>query len=240
MGNFSGGVSGKMSSSDTISTPEGREPLIDPRVLRFAAEHFGQAIRAATPADLNAMAHIHATSGTPGLLGDLGEKFLRDVYYSGLLASPFGRAIVIEVGGSVAGFASYSPDSGRLFGDIFRPRLVPTLFAIMRATLRKPRVPIDFAETVLAVRRTSEGSDILAEGVSLEVAPAYQGLGLGFLLLQAVVKDLQADGAKRIKARILACNQPVERLYPPLGFHRASTFRLHGRDWVLMVLDDAN
>jgi RimJ/RimL family protein N-acetyltransferase len=58
--------------------------------------------------------------------------------------------------------------------------------------------------------------------------------------LQRAVTDLRAAGATRIKARILAANQAVERLHPPLGFHRAATFRLHGRDWVLMVLDDAS
>jgi GNAT superfamily N-acetyltransferase len=114
------------------------------------------------------------------------------------------------------------------------------LLAVAKATLRKPRVPIDFAQTVLTVDRTGEGSDIRAEAVSLEVAPEFQGLGLGFLLLQTAVADLRAEGVTRIKARILASNRPVERLHPPLGFHRASTFRLHGRDWVLMVLDDAN
>lgn len=223
--------------SETIDEPES---ALDPRVLRFATERFGKAIRPATLADVGAMARIHATSGTPGLLSDLGEAFLRDVYYAGLLASPVGKALVIEIGGQVAGFSTYSPDSGRLFGEIFRPRIPSTLIALVKATLRKPRVPLDFAQTVLTVDRTGEGSDIRAEAVTLEIAPEFQGLGLGFPLLQAAVTDLRADGATRIKARMLASNRPVERLYPPLGFHRASAFRLHGRDWVLMVLDDAN
>jgi GNAT superfamily N-acetyltransferase len=213
---------------------------MDSRVRLFAAEHFSQAIRAATTADLAAMAHIHATSGTPGLLSDLGEAFLRDVYYAGLLASPVGRAQVIEIGGKIAGFTTYSPDSRRLFGDIFRRRKWATLLALARASLRKPRVSVDFAQTVLTVDKTGQGSDIAAEAVSLEVAPAYQGLGLGFLLLQSAVTELRAAGATRIKARILADNVAVERLHPPLGFRRGDTFRLHGRDWVLMVLDDAN
>jgi len=210
---------------------------MDSPVLQFAARHFGRAIRRATAADLGAMAHIHATSGTPGLLSDLGERFLREVFYAGLLASPFGNAIVIEIEGKVGGFATYSPDSGRLFSDIFRPRKAATLRALARAFPRRPRVLVDFAQTVLTVDRT--GADIPAEAVSLEVAPALQGLGLGFLLLQSSVTGLQAAGATRIKARILECNREVERLYPPLGFHRGPTFRLHGRDWVLMVLEPA-
>ena len=85
-----------------------------------------------------------------------------------------------------------------------------------------------------------EGSEIPAEAVSLEIAPAYQGFGLGFLLLQAAVEALRAGGARRIKARILVENRAVERLHPPLGFRRGTEFRLHGRNWVLMILDDAD
>ncbi len=185
------------------------------------------------------MAHIHATSGTPGLLSDLGEAFLRDVYYRPAGPAPGeGRSHRDRREARRVRYLQHR--FGRLFGEIFRPRFRQTLLAVARATLRKPRVAIDFAQTVLTVDRTGEGSDIRAETVSLEVAPEFQGLGLGFPLLQAGVTDLQAMGATRIKARILTSNSPVERLHPPLGFHRASTFRLHGREWVLMVLDDAN
>ncbi len=213
---------------------------MDSRARLFAAERFSQAIRAATIADLGAMAHIHATSGTPGLLSDLGEAFLRDVFYAGLLASPVGKALVMEIGGNVVGFVTYSPDSTRLFREIFRCRIGSTLLALARASLRKPRVSVDFAQTVFTVDKTGEGSGIPAESVSLEIAPAFQGFGLGFLLLQLAVSELRAAGATRIKARILADNVAVERLYPPLGFRRGATFRLHGRDWMLMVLDDAD
>jgi GNAT superfamily N-acetyltransferase len=213
---------------------------MDSPVRLSAAERFRHAIRPATTADLGAMAHIHATSGTPGLLSDLGEGFLRDVYYAGLLASPVGYALVIEIGGKVVGFTTYSLDSRRLFSEIFRRRMPSTLAAIARASLRKPRVVFDFAQTVFTEDKTGEGSDILAEAVSLEVAPAFQGLGLGFILLEAAVSELRAAGATRIKARILAENVAVERLHPPLGFRRGATFRLHGREWLLMVLDDAS
>jgi GNAT superfamily N-acetyltransferase len=230
-----------MSSPDgTQSIEERQAPDLDARILAFGARHFGQAIRAATSADLGAMAHIHATSGTPGLLTDLGEPFLRDVYYAGILASPLGRAIVIDIAGEVAGFATFSLESDKLFSEIFRRRIRATLSALTKASFRKPRIAFDFAQTVFTVRGGGEGSDIAAEVVSLEVDPKFQGLGLGFVLLQAEVKELRAAGATRIKARILVENKAVERLHPPLGFRRGKEFRLHGREWVLLILDDAN
>ncbi len=230
-----------MSSGSGSSTVDERQAAdLDARVLEFAAQRFRKSIRSATSDDLGAMAHIHATSGTPGLLSDLGESFLRDVFYGGLLASPHGRGLVIDIEGKVAGFVTYSQDSGRLFSEIFRRRIVRTLLALSRAAVRRPRVLLDFAQPVFAVGKTGEGRDILPESVSLEIAQAFQGFGLGFVLLQAAVTDLRAAGATRIKARILADNRAVERLYPPLGFRRGAPFRLHGRDWVLMVYDDAS
>lgn len=230
-----------MSSSSGSPTLDERPPQDpDARVLEFAAQRFHKSIRPVTSDDLGAMAHIHVTSGTPGLLSDLGEGFLRDVFYGGLLASSHGKGLVIDIDGKVAGFVTYSQDSGRLFSEIFRRRIVRTLLAMARTSVRKPRVLLDFAQTVFAVGKTGEGWDILPESVSLEIAPPFQGFGLGFVLLQAAVTDLRAAGATRIKARILADNRAVERLYPPLGFRRGASFRLHGRDWVLMVYGDAN
>jgi len=201
--------------------------------------HLSEAIRPATVPDLPAMARIHATSGTPGLLTDLGVRFLRDIYYWGLLTSPAGEARVIEISGQVVGFVTYSLDSGRLFREIFRGRLVPTAVAVVRASFRKPRVVVDFAQSVVAVEGSGAGSDIAAEVVSLEIAPAFQGLGLGFILLERAVAEISAAGERRTKARILADHSEVERLYLHLGFRRSQPFRLHGRNWVLMVLGDA-
>lgn len=198
-----------------------------------------EAIRPATAAHVGAMAQVHATSGTPGLLSDLGESFLRDVYYGGLVASPAGEALVLEINGKVVGFVTYSGDSDRLFPEIFRHRKRATLFALARSSLRKPRVLVDFTQSVVAVKGSNAGSDIRAEVVSLEIAPAHQGLGLGFILLERAVSEMRAAGAGRVKARILADHQAVERLYLHLGFRRGEGFRLHGRNWVLMILDDA-
>lgn len=186
------------------------------------------------------MAHIHATSGTPGLLSDLGERFLRDVYYCGIVESPAGNALVLELEGNVVGLVTYSLDSDRLFGEIFRRRRLRTLDAIARASVRKPRVSADLLQTVAIVRESRAGSDIKAEVVSLEVAAAFQGLGLGFVLLERAVSTMRAAGAQRVKARILADHRDVERLYEHLGFCRGEAFRLHGRNWVLMVLGDVD
>lgn len=199
-----------------------------------------RSIRLATLDDLPAMARIHATSGTPGLLTDLGEPFLREVYYRGLLGSPLGRAFVLTSDGAPAGFVTVATDSNRLFNTIFRRNLLRSMGAIAQASLRRPRVILSFLESAFAVASLKEAADVQAEIVSLEVGVPYQHRGFGYGLLTTAVQDLRADPAVRsIKARILADHREVERLYAALGFHTAATFRMQGRRWKLLVLDSS-
>ncbi len=197
-----------------------------------------RAIRRATLDDLPAMARIHAASGTPGLLADLGEPFLRDLYYRGILSSPLGRAFVLTSDGAVVGFVTAATDSTRLFSAIFRRNLPRSVGAVARASCRHPRVARSFLETVLVVARKKEAANVPAEIVSLEVSVPYQHRGFGYALLATAVQDLRADPAARsIKARILADHREVERLYEALGFRPAATFRMQGRRWKLLLLD---
>jgi GNAT superfamily N-acetyltransferase len=199
--------------------------------LDRARTRFARSMRTAQPADLPSLARIHVGSGTPGLLADIGERYLRQVYYRRLLDSPVGRAEVIELAGHVAGFVTWSPRSALLYRSIVAP--LPTAAFLARAALRRPRVARDFIESALHVER--EAADVDAEIVSLEVDPAFQGLGLGFFLLERAVDDLRAAGAPAIKARILDGHDAVEALYARLGFARGDAFRLHGRPWRLLI-----
>jgi ribosomal protein S18 acetylase RimI-like enzyme len=196
------------------------------------------AIRRATLADLPAMARIHTASGTPGLLTDLGEPFLRDVYYRSVLSSSLGRAFVMTSEGAVAGFVTAATESTRLFKSIFRRNLLRSTWAIARASRRQPRLALSFLETAVSVAGHKGASSVSAEVVSLEVDVPYQHRGIGYALLATAVLDLRTERAGLpIKARILADHREVERLYEALGFETTATFRMHGRPWKLLVLE---
>jgi len=181
------------------------------------------------------MAQLHVGSGTPGLLTDLGESFLRDVYYKGLLESSLAHGLGIDVGGVLAGFVTFSEHSERLFDDIARRRPVHVVLALARASLRRPRLVLDVIESRRIVRAPGLGREIDAEVVSLEVASQFQGLGLGFFLLEAAVAAIKDP----VKARILAGHSEVGRLYERLGFRARARFRMHRRDWILLAREDA-
>jgi GNAT superfamily N-acetyltransferase/acyl carrier protein len=221
---------------------ESPRPYSAPLPSRLQApDAFLHSLRPATPADLTAMARIHVHSGTPGLLTDLGEEFLR-AYYGRLVASPFGRATVLEISGEVAGFVTTSVQSTRLYRQVLGGRhAIGTAFAVAMASLRHPRIARSFLETVRSVQAVEPGGPIDAEVVSLEVDPRHQGLGLGYVLLATAVAGLREDDRDRpIKTRILADQSEIERLYMELGFKTVFEFRMHGRSWKLMALQGPN
>ena len=177
------------------------------------------------------MAQLHVRSGTPGLLTDLGESFLKDVYYRGLLESSLGHGLGIDVGEELAGFVTYSEHSEQLFDEIARRRPVHLVLAVLRAALRRPRLVQDVVESRRIVGAPGLGREVTGEVVSLEVAARYQGLGLGFFLLEAAVLAINGP----VKARILHGHTEVGRLYERLGFQERASFRMHRRDWVLLA-----
>jgi ribosomal protein S18 acetylase RimI-like enzyme len=52
----------------------------------------------------------------------------------------------------------------------------------------------------------------------LAVVPSAQGRGVGRALLAAGIEAARADGARRVRLRVLATNAPAVRLYESLGF----------------------
>ena len=67
----------------------------------------------------------------------------------------------------------------------------------------------------------------------LAVARGFQGRGIGRALLKAGIEAARADGARRVRLRVLATNAPAVRLYESLGFscvaRLAEEFRIDGR-----------
>jgi GNAT superfamily N-acetyltransferase len=206
--------------------------------MEHIRKHVGMdRIRPAGADDLASIAAIHHGSGTPGLLADLGPAFLERVYYRGILESPIAETYVIELDLAPAGVVSLTTDANRLFTQVFRRRLFLAARLAMAAAVRRPRILRDLIETVLDVRRNPLGGGITAEIISLQVAPRYQGVGLGLFMLQRATDRLLQLGAVPFKSRMLASNTAVTRLYAFLGFRMAGSYALHGRTWEMWIHD---
>ncbi len=53
----------------------------------------------------------------------------------------------------------------------------------------------------------------------------HQGRGIGTKIMQALIRDLQADGVRRIELRVEADNQRAISFYKKLGFKAEGTLR---------------
>jgi ribosomal protein S18 acetylase RimI-like enzyme len=77
----------------------------------------------------------------------------------------------------------------------------------------------------------------------LAVAPAFQRQGVGRALLEHVIAEARADGARKVTLRVLGHNTPAQALYKALGFVEEGNLRglflLDGTyvDDVLMALN---
>lgn len=202
------------------------------------SDRIASAIRPLERRDLPAMATIHAGSGTPGLLTDLGKLFLERVYYAGLLDDPHSGGAAIEIRNELAGFVTYSRDSSRLFRSIVFRRPVAFTTNIIRSGLRRPHLFWNVFESVAHIQGDRLASRVSAEIVSLEVSPAFQKLGLGYFLIERAITELRAEHPVPVKVRIFPEHRAVAQLYEHFGFREAGTFKLHGRKWAMLVNDE--
>jgi len=209
------------------------------KVNTSTSERISRQIRPITGSDLKALAEVHIGSGTPGFLSDLGISFLENIYYAVLIDDPYSGGAAIDIGNEVAGFVTYSTDSSKLFRSIFLKKPIPFIMSIIKSMLKRPRILLDFLGVVFHVQADRLATGVDAEVVSLEVRPPYQGLGLGYFLIERAVSELRTKKqGQPIKVRIFSDHVAVARLYESLNFHEVGKFRLNGRNWSMMVNDE--
>ena len=78
---------------------------------------------------------------------------------------------------------------------------------------------------------------------NLAVRPSYRGQGIGTALLQHVLAEARALGARRATLEVRASNEGARRLYERLGFYVAATRRNYYsnpvEDALILWRDDA-
>ena len=71
-----------------------------------------------------------------------------------------------------------------------------------------------------------------ADVMTVAVAPAAQGRGLGRRLTEALVAEAAGAGASQLLLEVRADNEPAQRLYAGTGFERIAVRRRYYRDGV--------
>lgn len=178
-------------------------------------------IRAATDADLDRVAALHASRISEGFLSSLGPAFLRRLYRR-VLRSPDGFVIVAVVDGRVAGFAAGIGDLGALYRRfVVHDGLVAGLAALGRLVRTVPRV----IETLRYPAATGDLPD--AEILAVAVAAEAGGRGIGRGLVAAALDEFGARRVTTAKVVTTADNASALAMYQACGFVPATDVEVH-------------
>lgn len=178
-------------------------------------------IRAATAADVRAIARLHASEISEGFLASLGPAFLARLYRR-VVRHDGSLLLVAGDGGAVSGFAAATEDTGALYRSfLVRDGLVAAVVAGPRLLLAGRRV----LETLRYPRQAGAGGQ--AELLAVAVAPDARGRGLGRALVEAATAQLRQRGSGTVRVVTASHNRGALALYGACGFRPAARLSVH-------------
>ena len=180
-------------------------------------------IRAATEADALAIGALHAEAISEGFLPTLGARFLRRLYRR-MARSSDALLFVVEDGEGIAGFVAVALDTSALYRDFLRHDGLAAALAAAPALMRSPRRSLE----TLRYGFGGEGDGRpTAEVLAIAVAHRARRTGMGGRLLDAVTRDLRAQGITGACVVTAADNGSAQRMYQRAGFVPYSTTEVH-------------
>ena len=185
--------------------------------------------RMMTPADIEQVAHIHASSLPGDFLPSLGQKFLR-VFFRTAIKLPGVISIVVE-DGSVAGFTLGCLDSRSFFYDVLKRAWFQLAAAVISPIVKKPALLFKTIETFSYPKR--ENSNVKPELLIIAVDANHRHRGIGRILVEQLDHEFRARSVHVYKLTVLQENMNANRFYQDLGFKQAGTFDLFNKQWIL-------
>jgi ribosomal protein S18 acetylase RimI-like enzyme len=159
----------------------------------------------------------------------LGPWFLREFYYSTLVADGLVGVLFYRVNGRVAAFLSYTRNPGGFIGEGARRHPLRLGWTMLKSVVLQPRLIGSILTAVGYVsRRRGDSSrlfgDGLAEALSLVVPPEYQRLvppgrksRLTVRLVEELAEHLAKDGVTRVLYPVEPRNTSSCLLFSSLG-----------------------
>lgn len=190
-------------------------------VVRLAPEHAVDAAR------------LHIVGQPGAFLTSLGAEVLT-VLYRTLPQSPagFGFAAVDPTRSQrLLAFVSATTSVGALFFELGTRRLPAFLPPLLRRCAADPSLTVRAAQTVLYPFLHATPAELTppAELLSIMVEPELRSVGVGALLVTALMAECQRRGIGAIDVTVDAANVGAQRFYVRHGFGYADTFMLYGR-----------
>jgi ribosomal protein S18 acetylase RimI-like enzyme len=191
-------------------------------------------VRPATDADAPAAAALHAGQIAQGFLSVLGPGFLRRLYRR-IGRSPESFLLVAAHDGTTVGFVAGSTDVARLYRSFLWRDGIPAGIRAAGSLLSGWRRVLD---TLGHASAGGPGAGRGPELLAIAVDPAWQGGGVGRLLVGSFLDEVGARGADAAHVVVGADNRSAVSLYQQAGFVAVERFELHaGTESLLMQWD---
>lgn len=161
------------------------------------------------------------------------ERLLRLLALS--FALLFGRgakgAVALDEDGRMAGYLLYSTSRGQARGSL--PQAVSLLarMALGLGPVEMLKLMTNQLLMMITVRKAKKVPKPQAAILSVAVLPAYQGQGVGTLLLDHALKELQGQS---VGLNVRANNAAGKRLYAAAGFEECGSRRDLGGKWLIL------
>jgi len=185
-------------------------------------------LRSGTVDDAGAAAALHAGQISEGFLSILGPRFLGRLY-GRIVRTPDSFLLIVQDGRQTVGFLAGSCDVSGLYRSfVLRDGLVAAL-ASTGQILRSWRRVME------TLRHGASGAAPGAELLAIAVDPAARGRGVGILLVNGFLHEVEHRGQGAAHVVVAADNQTAIALYGRAGFWAAEKFELHpGTESLLM------
>jgi ribosomal protein S18 acetylase RimI-like enzyme len=191
-------------------------------------------VRPATDVDADVSAALHAGQISQGFLSALGPGFLRRLYRR-IGRSPGSFLLMAVSQGTSVGFVAGSTDVAGLYRSfLFHDGIPAGLRAAGSLVTGWRRVLDTLGHATAGGTGTGRGPELLA----IAVDPAWQGRGVGRLLVTSFLEEVGARGADAAHVVVGAGNRSAVSLYEQAGFVAVGRFELHaGTESLLMQWD---
>jgi len=191
-------------------------------------------VRPATDADAPAAAALHAGQIAQGFLSALGPGFLRRLYRR-IGRGPESFLLVAASPGKTVGFVAGSTNVAGLYRSfLWRDGIRAGLGAAGSLITGWRRVLDTLGHAGAGGTGSGRGPELLA----IAVDPAWQGHGVGRMLVASFLHEVGARGEDAAHVVVGADNRGAVSLYQQAGFVIVERFELHaGTESLLMQWD---
>jgi ribosomal protein S18 acetylase RimI-like enzyme len=180
----------------------------------------GMVLRIGRVDDARAAAGLHALQISEGFLAFLGPRFLRRLYRR-VTRTPGCFLLVVEEYGTTVGFLAGSTDVAALYRSFVWHDGVAAALASAGRLLRSWRRVIE------TLRHGTGGAGEGAELLAVAVAPTARGRGVGTLLVEGFLTEVERRKECAAYVVVAADNETAIALYRRTGFHTVKRFELH-------------